>query len=361
MHTDAGGWFSRALLTANALAGGPGKVLCFFVTEEDARRFARFFSAHDGRGVVTVDSAESLAAAICADRGVFALQYSLLHAAMPTERQLASLVLRLSRGDRVRPVDAIERLLSLGYRHDPDTAAGTYRLDGDTLRVRGYGSDHVASVSFFGDEVDDIMLRPAGDTGALETVRSVAFGCPPAAAPTPPVLSDSFDPEPWRTRFSDAAAVFFDPEFAYDFREARECFASWHAFAVAYASEPVVPLGVRPCSIDSLAAFSERVRSGAPTYCLVKQPKSVERFLDYSGLAGTAEVWGTRLAGMESFEADSIAVIADDVASSIFFRPSFRPRGARDLGLLLSIAAGDHVVHVEHGIGLYEGKSVKTV
>jgi hypothetical protein len=209
-------------------------------------------------------------------------------------------------------------------------------------------------VSFFGDEVDDIMLRPAGETGALETLKSVSFAAGAPADPAPLVPTDAFDAAAWSARFGDAAAVFFDPEFSFDFREVRERFASWYAFAVAYGSEPTVSLGIRSCAIDSLSAFSERVRSGAPTYCLVKQPKSVERFLDYSGLGGHAEVAGIRLPGIESFECDTLAVIADDVAGEIFFRPSFRPRRARDLGLLLSIASGDHVVHVEHGIGLYE-------
>jgi DNA-binding transcriptional LysR family regulator len=131
VHTGTGGWFSRALLLANALdtALAAKKSLCFFVTDEDMRRFAKFFSAHTGRGVASVDSAESLAAAISADRGIFALPYSALRAKLPSDYDLRALVLRLSRGDRVRPVDAIERLLALGYRHDPDVTIGTYRLD----------------------------------------------------------------------------------------------------------------------------------------------------------------------------------------------------------------------------------------
>ncbi|HRI35546.1 MAG TPA: CarD family transcriptional regulator [bacterium] len=93
----------------------------------------------------------------------------------------------------------------------------------------------------------------------------------------------------------------------------------------------------------------------------MRQQKSVERFLEYSGLSGLAEVSGVRITGIESFEYGETVVIADDVAGEIFFRPAFRPRRARDLGLLLSIAAGDYVVHVDHGIGQYEGKSVKIV
>ncbi len=146
-----------------------------------------------------VDSAQALVGAMIADRGLFALTYSMLLAHMPSSRTVSTMSLTMKRGDHIRPADVIEKLLSLGYKHDPDTIEGTYRLDGDTLHIRAPKSDDIVSISYFGDEVDDIQLRHAIVPDSFEAVQSISFPATTTTDTTDLVFQDSFDADTWRT------------------------------------------------------------------------------------------------------------------------------------------------------------------
>ncbi len=79
---------------------------------------------------------------------------------MPTTDECERIHLAVRRGDSTGLRAMIDRLISLGYTHDPSVGTpGTYRQEGDALHIWGYGDISPSIVSFWGDEVDDILEK----------------------------------------------------------------------------------------------------------------------------------------------------------------------------------------------------------
>ncbi len=86
--------------------------------------------------------------------------------------------------------------------------------------------------------------------------------------------------------------------------------------------------------------------------------------MEYAGKSSTANrVLSLSIPGkIESFSLKNRhALIADDILSPLLARPRRRERSAGDFDLLLSIDAGDCVVHADHGIGIYAGRAMRSV
>lgn len=234
-----------------------------FATPDDRDALLRLWPAVSETRAIVVDSVESAARMLESETGLFFTLHTLFRGSPPRAYDRVRMHLVLLRGEQVRPSDTIERLIELGYRHDPSTGEpGTYRQDGDTLHVWGYGERAIASVGYFGDEIDDILSRDPF-TGVVRPVPRAIFARSPELPATAfDILSlGDLDLDAWREACSEDTFVCFDPEFLPAFADIRSMFAKWYALAES-SVEPAVAniVGIRPVAYDSLDALANALR-----------------------------------------------------------------------------------------------------
>lgn len=253
--------------------------------------------------------------------------------------------LSLVRGKEYKTDDLVSRLLEIGYGHSPHLSRDfTYKLDGGELHIRR--AETVVIASFFGDELDEIILRTlAGDPkGKVETYTLFS-----GASEELPEQAMSLDVS-LLSELQDILVIMFDLEF---FEQASELRAGLARYIAFESTKQSTSLEIDPFVIDSLEALEDHLRAhGAKTRFYTRHPKSIEQFLSYNSLPNAGIEVVPRLA-LESFHTEHEFAIADDILSRLFTVKRTKRSAAKSLDLLLSLAPNDHVVHFEHGIGVF--------
>lgn len=83
-----------------------------------------------------------------------------------------------------------------------------------------------------------------------------------------------------------------------------------------------------------------------------KNPQNINNFLEYNNIEWL-EVQENKLTFLKSYKNPQEFVICDDILSKIFVRKRVKKSVSENLDLLLQIKPWDYVVHIEHGIWIF--------
>jgi len=97
---------------------------------------------------------------------------------------------------------------------------------------------------------------------------------------------------------------------------------------------------------------------GKKNILLTKNKKLMDNFVHFNNLEKT-QIIETNASFLKSFSTGKINYICDDILLKIFVKKRIKKTFAKDLDLLLKINKGDFVVHIDHGIGFFQGLVVK--
>lgn len=91
-----------------------------------------------------------------------------------------------------------------------------------------------------------------------------------------------------------------------------------------------------------------------------RYPDMMQEFLDDNHLP-TRTITRVKSHLYKSFSHHSNIYICDDVIEKIFIKKRVKRKLSADIDLLLKIQSGDYVVHIDHGIGIFNGIIKKTL
>ena len=89
-----------------------------------------------------------------------------------------------------------------------------------------------------------------------------------------------------------------------------------------------------------------------------KHKKLLSEFLSLNNIEGI-ELLAVEHPLAESFSYGTHTLLCDDILNSLFIRKRSKKKLSQDIDILLKIQAGDYVVHIDHGIGVYQGITKK--
>ncbi len=166
----------------------------------------------------------------------------------------------------------------MGYSHGPHLSKDfTYKIDGGELHIRR--SDRIVIASFFGDELDEIILRTLGGEPKEKPESCIIF----AANSEPlPEFAESID-QKLSSELNDVLVVTFDLEF---FALANDLRSGLTRYLCFESTRESTSLEIDPLTIDSLEALEDHLRAfGEKTRFYTRHPKAIEQFLSYNSLA----------------------------------------------------------------------------
>jgi transcription-repair coupling factor (superfamily II helicase) len=307
-------------------------------------------------------------------------------------RSLVRSRLRLATGEMTRPADAVARLEAMGYVRVPTvTDVAQVAVRGGIVDLYGFGMATPVRVEWWGDEILSVRAfdldtqRSEREIGHVTALPVTVAASPGGAAdreaqsllellPPDSLLVTDGDVElddvarMWseathhleiaRRRGEDPPAreaLFVDPA-AWEER--------WTAFGrlVQSAADDALDLRIRPpVAVNRDMRALQRVVRAGPTLILCDNEGQLERLEEILGGEGgevrlppTVTLALGALQG--GFALPGLLVLTDHEV----FRRARRIRRARRFRQALQTAAsplsaGDYVVHLEHGIGIYRG------
>lgn len=295
---------------------------------------------------------------------VFLAPRALWDMEFPLERELLTRALQLKIGQNISFVTFVEQLIEDGYEHTPDphVAPGQYRRQGDTLDIFPIQSPTAYRITFAFDAVESIAPLIDGQIGLAQssltllpiTYRETAPLVRQFPAAALLVLDDQDElpapdtgscmrftvfPESMEhhvhLRYLSVLKFYTLSDFLNDVKDKLQ--QGWHLLIVTRRSEELQNIFK-----DEHIRFSIHEREeGAVTLVHAGEedvlPHSIQNPDLHTALLTDREIFSLRKGGRQK----SVQKLA--------------------LDFLTSLSPGDYVVHMEHGIGRFEGMTQKSI
>lgn len=296
-------------------------------------------------------------------RGVAVMERSVWDTELPSFQEMHDDAIRLTVGERVDFTEFFSSLIDAGYEHSDDShlSAGEYRRVGDTLDLFPVGADTQYRITFAYESVEEIRVQgDAAQTQKSLTVYPLAWGdTQPLSAQFPEkslLITDEQEdiavqgkhsrititsfPESEdnhiHLRYLSVLKFYTLPDFVNDVKDKLN--QDWTLVIVSKRAEEL--RGVLKEESINFVEAPER-RSGSVTVVTAEEDELLPHSLQNPDL--------------------KCALITDREIFSLKREAKQRSVQRLALDFITSLQPGDFVVHMEHGIGQFEGMTTKIV
>jgi transcription-repair coupling factor (superfamily II helicase) len=372
---------AKALLASHLLGYNPQRA--FLVTENDEavealRHWLQFFGQNaevlhpvaDEEGGMHPERLQAFLLAMSADTEptVYLMDRATWDAEFPSMSEAEDGKVTIKRGAAVNFTELFETLISRGYSHGDDLylQPGEYRRIGDTLDIYPIQASHPYRVTFDFEKVEKILAVDAQDLSKTEDAGATLELYPAAYERTStirgqfpddtllilddqedvdipsPIPSLNFTPFPEHAknhahlRYLSVLKFYTLTDFLNDLRDKLQ--QEWNLLVVTKRIDELEEI-FKEEKVPYTTGDTNR--EGAVTLIAAGEddllPHSLQNPDLHSALLTDREIFSLRKAGKQR----SIAKLA--------------------LDFITSLQAGDYVVHMEHGIGHFEGMTQKVV
>lgn len=324
-----------------------------------------FVDIHEGEGdvILTTDTLQRFLLFMRGDSRVFLTSKNVYESAFPLYSDLQKRSMKLKKGDELPFTNFVEDLLARGYEHGLDNilAPGQYRRIGDTLDIFPIQSAHPYRIQFQFDAIEKIVCvegeiqREEKEVTLVpvtfEKTATIGAQFPAEALLIIDDLDDLEKPTLGSTirftsfpesqehhvhlRYLSVLKFYTLTDFLNDLKDKLQ--QKWSILIVSRRSEELQGIFKEERIRFSL---SDR-EQGAVTIVGAGEedllPHSIQNPDSQCALLTDREIFTLRKSGKER----SVQKLA--------------------LDFLTSLSAGDYVVHMEHGIGRFEGMTQKTI
>lgn len=282
---------------------------------------------------------------------------------------------RISRGDNTTSEEIIEKILSLGYEHNPHLDSEfSYKKEGGILSIIANDLDFLYQIEWFDTEIDAIIATKIS-TKERNFIDSHIF-------PTKNIKNFSENEKIEDILPINEQLICSIPEilentkihlFGCDFLNEKKFFEK---ISHIHFSEINLPesqnLGVKIPEIENINSLLETIKNnenlGIKNIIFTRNKKNIEKFLENNNLENI-EVHEVNYRQLRSciigenkgFSVQNLAIFADDILGKIFVKNRRSGSVAKNLDLLISLSPGDFVVHRDHGIGKFFAIVKKTM
>ncbi len=345
------------------------------VTDDDnqteaLRHWLEFFDcdtdtiSSDLEGQLTVPMLQQFLLFMHGKESVFLMAREVWDMEFPLYRELAAESLQLKVGDTIAFTQFIEQLVDRGYEHALDThlEVGQYRKQGDTLDIFPVQSDCMVRIQFSFDDVESI--NPIRDGEILEAVKDVRL-FPVTYSETAPI----------GRQIADTHLVVIDDQDDIERPSGGHCvrFTSFpesmeHHVHLRYLSV----LKFYTLS-DFLNDLKDKLQQGWSLLIVTRRADELEaifkeeriRFSHHEREQGAVTLVGAEEEDLlpHSIQNPDLqcALLTDREIFSLRKGAKQRTIAKLALDFLTSLSPGDFVVHMEHGIGRFEGMTQKVI
>ncbi|HYW36360.1 MAG TPA: transcription-repair coupling factor [Balneolaceae bacterium] len=337
------------------------------------------------------------------DRSLTVTSVEALYEKIITPDAFSSASLQISTGDTIEPADLVEQLVDQQYsRVKFVDHRGEFARRGGILDVFPFSGDYPVRLEFFGDEIDSIREFDPDSQRSISYKKSVRF-VPDVTRlnsgkhkqlleylddDTVIVLFNaSLIAAEFEKQFADAEEHFQNLDETDDIQPPEKRFVTPENFKKSIANRSIIGFGAFTSDIDpdwsfrldaspqpdfngSIKLLREDIlslsRQSFDTYLLCDNPGQQERFEELLGESSQRMRYHLSVETLhEGFilNEKGIAVYTDHQIFNRYHRPKIRRR-KKSAGIsfkeLRDLSRGDYVVHVDYGIGVFQGfKKIK--
>ncbi len=280
--------------------------------------------------------------------GNFIVNYDLFFAKLPNNWELENKYSITLEKDKPCEIDELlKKLNDFGYKFKEYLEGGDYKKTWDTLSIKLKNKRETIIISFWWDSVESIFIEnwinsKNVDKISIWKIEELNFFS----------LENNFNKEllellKEKNLILDNVDIL---EWANNFLNLENIIA---LDILKNANISQTNLDITDLFIDNLENLVKVLKSEKKVKIYTKNERTIQTFLEYNNIENI-EIYKTDLTILKSFKSSKEIIICDDNLSKIFVKKRVKKSLSENIDLLLHIKPWDFVVHIDHGIWVFE-------
>lgn len=283
------------------------------------------------------------------DKSIYSLEVASLE--QEISRELIDTDIDIACGETVNIQNFMKDLHELWYEFHEYQKTWSYMRRWDSVHIY-YPNGGSLSLSFWGDELESIIdsFWTSHDRILLRSIKEFQT-CKTSNTSLFKILENSHIP-----------CIIDSLQFHYLYQEIIESKISWISLNVLSSindTQNSKNLCIEKLSIESLEDLKELLgNTTISSKIYTRHEKTLKEFLKSNNFGHREIKWvSTHLLTSFSYwyGKNKYIYICDDILWKIFIRKRIKKNLSTEIDLLLKIQKGDYIVHIDHGIWLFEG------
>lgn len=362
--------FSRSFLVKENLGE---KNLLIFDKIEDLTIFGKIWKFLGFGEYTILEKQNEYIEFLNSSKGIFFTTREIFLLPSFTQYELEKNTIIIKRTQTVNSEEFIRNIIDYSYKYSNHLVnPRTYNREWDIINLRTTNSLYNYKISFFWDEVDEILEIDSKNVHNIKKIEEIKI-----------TNSNFVSQESKKTILDNCRDFSKNIEWTKTFLISLDFFYWLHDLIkffnpVILADTPWqnnVELGIENFAVSTLQDLIELLKSDNKLKIYTKNERTITNFLKYNDINKDIEIIEipASMRYLESFSIKThlsisgerlgvrseIIYICDDVLSDIFVKKRSRKSLAKSLDLLLEIRPGDYIVHVDHWIGKFIGIILK--
>ncbi|MDD2487548.1 MAG: CarD family transcriptional regulator [Candidatus Gracilibacteria bacterium] len=354
-YFNTGDHFSRVILIGGNFENR--KKILFFDTIEELHRFEKVWDYFNPKNKsIVIDDFSALHSYHFENAGTYLAIKDLFFLEIPDKYELQKSTIDVRIGMVIEIDDLIKKLIDFGYSHSAHLSKnGSYNIEGDIVNVRFPHGRNTYKISFFDNEIDEILKLDKDDSKNVEKLKELnIYSNDKSDIGGKKSIKDNLDRISFI--FRDGIKIFIGIDFMEEKTSILSRLDNYVDLSNVFKNLGETDLRISDIDINNVDELKE-ILAMKKTKIYTKNVKTITNFVDYNNISDSSveiiEITDKRL-NLESFSDSESEMICDDILSNIFIKKRYRKSLSKDLDLLLQIKPGDYIVHIDHGVGIFK-------
>ncbi len=334
--------FSRSLLIKNEL-----KNSLVITKDENIKKYIKIFE-YLKSPLTQIHNLSEFIDCVYNSNGNFIITYDIFFAQLPNTWEIENKYsITLKKNTACDIDELLKNLNDFGYKFREFLEWWDYKKSWDTMNLKFKNKKETIILSFWWDSIESIYIENGIHSQTVETItigkiQEINYF----------TLNEKFNTE--LVTFLSKKHLILDNidilEGASNLQELE------NIFALELLKNPNIEqtnLDRSDLFIDSLENLIKIIKSGKKIIIYTKNEKTILTFLEYNNLENIT-LHKTELTLLKSFQSKNEIIICDDNLSKIFVKKRVKKSLSENIDLLLQIKPWDFVVHIDHGIGIFQ-------
>ena len=275
-------------------------------------------------------------------------------------------IFKIEKNQLISPQEITKKLNDFGYKFWEYEYKWTFKITWDILSFYDYAWN-IVKISFWWDNIDNIIIDKK--VTSYEKDSDLKYKINPWSNSVLDINKYYF----WRNNwldFNDLKNTFNNELIdkvniknnlliidSLDFYSSYDELTTWIKSYIIFNSltndKNYINLGINDLYIEKIDDLKNILEEkNIKKYIFTKSKATIKNFLELNNLFDVI-IYETKLTNLKSFKAEKFLIICDDNISRIFIKRRIKRNLSKDLDLMMQIKTWDYIVHIDHGIWIF--------
>ncbi|MDP5038998.1 MAG: DEAD/DEAH box helicase [Candidatus Gracilibacteria bacterium] len=330
------------------------KSFLIITQEENILKYKKIFF-NNKINLIEIDTLDKLIDFVYNKNGIYIINSSIFFAKLNNIYEIEnhkSILIEKNKETKIE--NLTKKIADFGYKYQDFLEESTYKKFGENFYINLSGNNFYYHISFWGDEVENIYK--VENEKNIE-VNSIRIGEKNIINYYD--LGEKINLE--TINLLKNSNIIIDNLDIIDDYDLLQNNKNWYYLEILKNNNHrQTSLDNKDLFIEDINQLTKILKNNKLVNIYTKSISAVNNYLDYNNIE-EKNIIKTPISFLKSYENKEEIFLCDDIISKIFVKKRIKRNLSENIDLMLQIKPGDYVVHIDHGIGVFNEICDKTL